>query len=135
MAERFPRERLLIPTGVFKDAECVAVFPLFLEAPLASEDVAVEAWPAAEHQNGWSAPAGIQVFTHTLEFSIRRVDKPQAATKGRSLDHVGFEVKGLEAFCKKLEAAGVPFDTAFRDIPSIGLKVAFVVDPAGTRTS
>ena len=30
-----------------------------------------------------------------------------APTKGRSLDHVGFEVQDLEAFCKKLEAAGV----------------------------
>ena len=31
-------------------------------------------------------------------------------TKGQTLNHVGFEVKGLEAFCKKLEATGVKFD-------------------------
>jgi catechol 2,3-dioxygenase-like lactoylglutathione lyase family enzyme len=68
-----------------------------------------------------------------IAFSFRKTDTPQAATKGRSLDHIGFEVKGLEAFCKKLAADGVTFDTPFRDVPRVGLKIAFVVDPAGTR--
>jgi catechol 2,3-dioxygenase-like lactoylglutathione lyase family enzyme len=68
-----------------------------------------------------------------IDFSFRRTDKPQAPTKGRSLDHIGFEVKNLEAFCKKLEAAGVTFDAPFRDVPQLGLKIAFVLDPAGTR--
>jgi catechol 2,3-dioxygenase-like lactoylglutathione lyase family enzyme len=68
-----------------------------------------------------------------MDLSFRRTELPQAATKGRSLDHIGFEVKGLEAFCKKLEAEGVTFDTPFRDVPRIGLKLAFVLDPAGTR--
>jgi hypothetical protein len=35
-------------------------------------------------------------------------------TRGRSLDHIGFEVRDLEAFCKKLEAAGVKFDRPYR---------------------
>lgn len=68
-----------------------------------------------------------------VDFSFRRTDTPQAATKGRSLDHIGFEVKGLEAFAKKLAADGVTFDVPFRDVPAIGLKLAFVLDPAGTR--
>ena len=68
-----------------------------------------------------------------MDFSFRRTDKPQAVTKGRSLDHIGFEVKGLEAFTKKLAADGVTFDVPFRDVPGIGLKLAFVIDPAGTR--
>jgi catechol 2,3-dioxygenase-like lactoylglutathione lyase family enzyme len=68
-----------------------------------------------------------------MDFSFRKTDAPQSATKGRSLDHIGFEVRGLEAFCKKLEAEGVAFDAPFRDVPSIGLKIAFVLDPAGTR--
>jgi hypothetical protein len=29
------------------------------------------------------------------------------------LDHIGFEVKNLEAFCKKLEAKGVKFDEPY----------------------
>ena len=59
-----------------------------------------------------------------MDFAFRKTDKPQAATKGRSLDHIGFEVKGLEAFCKKLEASGVTFDGPYRDVPRIGLKIA-----------
>ena len=31
-------------------------------------------------------------------------------TKGRTLDHIGFEVDNLEALCKKLEASGVKFE-------------------------
>jgi catechol 2,3-dioxygenase-like lactoylglutathione lyase family enzyme len=68
-----------------------------------------------------------------ISFSFRKTDAPQAATKGRSLDHIGFEVKDLEAFCKKLAADGVTFESPFRDVPSIGLKIAFLIDPAGTR--
>src|SRR5580658_994376 len=55
-----------------------------------------------------------------------------APTKGRALDHIGFEVKDLEAFCKKLEAAGVKFDMPYRKIPALGLSIAFLSDPWGT---
>ena len=68
-----------------------------------------------------------------IVFSFRKTAEKQAATKGRSLDHIGFEVKGLEAFCKKLAAEGVTFEIPFRDVPAIGLKIAFLIDPAGTR--
>jgi catechol 2,3-dioxygenase-like lactoylglutathione lyase family enzyme len=53
-------------------------------------------------------------------------------TKGRALDHIGFEVHGLEAFCKKLEAAGVKFDRPFTRMPALGLSLAFLTDPWGT---
>jgi catechol 2,3-dioxygenase-like lactoylglutathione lyase family enzyme len=52
-------------------------------------------------------------------------------TKGRSLDHIGFEVTNLEAFCKTLEARGVKFDVAYRDVPAIGLHIAYFTDPSG----
>lgn len=57
---------------------------------------------------------------------------PVAGTKGRALDHIGFEVKDLEAFCKKLEADGVKFDVPYRKIPSLDLAIAFLTDPWGT---
>jgi len=53
-------------------------------------------------------------------------------TKGRSLDHIGFEVRGLEAFTKKLEAAGVKFDSTYRKVPALGIALAFLTDPWGT---
>jgi catechol 2,3-dioxygenase-like lactoylglutathione lyase family enzyme len=68
-----------------------------------------------------------------MSFSFRKTDAAQAPTKGRSLDHIGFEVKDLEAFCKKLAADGVTFESPFRNVPSLGLKIAFLIDPAGTR--
>jgi len=56
-----------------------------------------------------------------------------APTVNRALDHIGFEVRDLEAFCKKLEASGVKFETPYRKLPQLGLTLAFLVDPWGTR--
>jgi catechol 2,3-dioxygenase-like lactoylglutathione lyase family enzyme len=63
---------------------------------------------------------------------LKAKDAP-APTKGRTLDHIGFEIKDLAAFCKNLQAQGVQFDVPYREIPAIGLKIAFIVDPVGTR--
>ena len=54
-----------------------------------------------------------------------------APTKGHSLDHIGFEVKNLEAYCKRLEAAGIKFDVPYRKVPNLGIAIAFLTDPAG----
>lgn len=61
------------------------------------------------------------------------VDTPVTGTKGRALDHIGFEVKDLEGFTKTLEANGVKLDTPYRKIPQMGFAVAFLTDPWGTR--
>lgn len=53
-------------------------------------------------------------------------------TQGRSLDHIGFEVDGLEAFCRALEAQGVVFDRPYREIEARGIAIAFFTDPFGT---
>ncbi len=67
------------------------------------------------------------------EVDMRKTQDPQAPTKGRSLDHIGFEVTNLDSFCKQLSADGVQFEMPYRDIPAIGLKIAFLTDPEGTR--
>jgi catechol 2,3-dioxygenase-like lactoylglutathione lyase family enzyme len=54
------------------------------------------------------------------------------ATRGRVIDHIGFEVKNLEAFVKQLEARGMKLDVAYRSVPQIGLSIAFITDPWGT---
>jgi predicted enzyme related to lactoylglutathione lyase len=54
-------------------------------------------------------------------------------TKGHAIDHIGFEVKNLDEICKKFEAEGFKMDTGIISAPQIGLRVAFVTDPAGTR--
>lgn len=58
--------------------------------------------------------------------------EPVVGTRGRALDHIGFEVKNLEAFCKRLEAAGIKFDRPYTYIPQIGFAIAFFTDPFGT---
>jgi catechol 2,3-dioxygenase-like lactoylglutathione lyase family enzyme len=141
-----------IPLTRDDSMEIVAIFPdkvkvEFYPAPALSVPVehfhvhfytadvdALRAWyvkqfgaatPTARNANAAGVPG--------MSFSFRKTDAAQAATKGRSLDHIGFEVTDLEAFCKKLEADGVTFESPFRDVPRIGLKIAFLIDPAGTR--
>ena len=56
-----------------------------------------------------------------------------APTKGRSLDHIGFDVTNLENFVKKLDAQGIKLDEAMRLAPNGTTKVAYLTDPWGTR--
>jgi catechol 2,3-dioxygenase-like lactoylglutathione lyase family enzyme len=55
-----------------------------------------------------------------------------ATTKGRALDHIGFDVTNLEAFCKRLEAAGIKLDQPYTKNPKTGAARAFLYDPWGT---
>jgi len=57
---------------------------------------------------------------------------PVVGTRGRALDHIGFEVKNLEAFCKQLEASGIKLDRPYTVVPQIGFAIAFLTDPFGT---
>ncbi|MDH4062754.1 MAG: VOC family protein [Acidobacteriota bacterium] len=67
----------------------------------------------------------------SVNLSYQTSRDPVVGTKGRVIDHIGFEVKDLAAFCKQLEAKGVTFDVPYREVPAIGLKIAFFTDPAG----
>jgi len=53
-------------------------------------------------------------------------------TKGSAIDHLGFEIKNLEAYCKALEAKGVKFDVPYHVDARTGIKSAFLTDPLGT---
>ena len=57
---------------------------------------------------------------------------PTVATKGRVIDHIGFEVDNLEAFTKQLQAKGIKLDVPLRELTDTGLKYAFITDPNGT---
>ncbi len=41
-------------------------------------------------------------------------------------------MKDLEAFTKKLEAAGIKLDIPYRKVPALGIAIAFLTDPFGT---
>lgn len=78
-----------------------------------------------------------------LRFHYRAMDLPgmnlnfsgvparRAPTKGRTLDHVGFEVTNLEAFCRRLMAAGISLDRPYAMGPD-GVATALLTDPWGT---
>jgi catechol 2,3-dioxygenase-like lactoylglutathione lyase family enzyme len=55
-----------------------------------------------------------------------------APTAGRVLDHIGFEVDGLEAFTQGLAARGITLEVPYREVEQLGIAIAFVQDPWGT---
>jgi catechol 2,3-dioxygenase-like lactoylglutathione lyase family enzyme len=67
------------------------------------------------------------------EIDFNPAQEAPVGTKGRSIDRIGFEVKGLAAFCKKLEAQGVKLDQPYGPVRGTKLKSAFITDPVGTR--
>ncbi len=97
------------------------------------DDAATQAW-YVEHFGGKPGTRGPfrKADIPGIELTFAKASPSPAGTKGRAVDHIGFEVDGLEAFCEKLEAAGVRFDTPFRRVERIGLSVAFLTDPWGT---
>ena len=66
-----------------------------------------------------------------MNLSFGNARTPTVGTRGRAIDHIGFEVNDLEAFCKMLEARGIEFDVPYREVPSVELKIAFLTDPSG----
>jgi catechol 2,3-dioxygenase-like lactoylglutathione lyase family enzyme len=67
------------------------------------------------------------------ELTLSKNDMPQAPTKGRSLDHIGFEVKNIDQFVKNLEAAGIHTEGAIRTSANASkLRIVYITDPWGT---
>jgi len=97
------------------------------------KNVEMQAWYAktfgATPRSGGAFPSAILPGV-TLNFSPST--DPVVGTQGRALDHIGFEVKNLEAFCKKLEADGIKLTSPYRKVPALGIAVAFMTDPWGT---
>jgi catechol 2,3-dioxygenase-like lactoylglutathione lyase family enzyme len=83
----------------------------------------------AKSRTGGAFPAG-DLPGVALNFSPS--PGPVVGTQGRALDHIGFEVKNLEAFCKKLEADGIKLAVPYRQVPALGIAIAFFTDPWGT---
>lgn len=57
---------------------------------------------------------------------------PVEGTQGRALDHIGFEVKDLENFCRKLEGMGIKLERPYTQVAALGIAIAFIRDPWGT---
>lgn len=67
-----------------------------------------------------------------VQVRFARADTKQAPTRGRVLDHIGFDVKDHAAFVKKIQADGIRLDEPVRKSPS-GSIITYITDPWGTR--
>jgi catechol 2,3-dioxygenase-like lactoylglutathione lyase family enzyme len=83
----------------------------------------------AQPREGAAFPSAILPGV-SLNFTLS--PDPAVPTQGRALDHIGFEVKNLEEFCKKLEADGIKLSVPYRKVPALGIAIAFFTDPWGT---
>jgi catechol 2,3-dioxygenase-like lactoylglutathione lyase family enzyme len=63
---------------------------------------------------------------------LRQSRHEAGATRGRILDHIGFDVKDHAAVVKRLEAAGIKLDEPPRK-SAAGNTVTYITDPWGTR--
>ena len=93
----------------------------------------MQAWYAKVF--GAAARPGGQIISATLPgvtLSFSASTEPTVGTTGRAIDHIGFEVKNLEAFTKQLEASGIKINTSYRQVPKTEMWIAFITDPWGT---
>jgi len=65
-----------------------------------------------------------------INLNFSAAAEPLPGTRGRMLDHIGFEVENLEAFCEALEASGMELDARYSSEAGIGR--ALLTDPWGT---
>lgn len=97
------------------------------------DDAATQAW-YARVIGGKPGIRGLfrKVDLPGIELSFARSAGPVAPTKGRVLDHIGFEVDGLENFCEGLRRKGVRLDRPSTSIGGTGVSEAAFTDPWGT---
>jgi len=67
-----------------------------------------------------------------VQMRFATADAKQAATRGRVLDHIGFDVRDHAAFVRKLQADGIRLDEPVRQVPT-GSTITYITDPWGTR--
>ena len=100
----------------------------FIASPLETQAWYGKTFGAVPGKRGQDAAADLP----GVNLTFRKVDVAPAGTKGRTIDHIGFEIKNLEQFCKKLEATGLKLDRPYTRLPNSMTAIAFLTDPFGT---
>jgi len=67
-----------------------------------------------------------------LALNFTKSPDPTVGTQGRALDHIGFEVKNLEEFTRKLEGMGIKLERPYTKVAALNIAIAFIKDPWGT---
>jgi catechol 2,3-dioxygenase-like lactoylglutathione lyase family enzyme len=120
-----------------------------LALPAASDHIHffVTAAAGPEMQTWYSKTFGAPAFTDVatnptnpaptvdipgIQLKFGKAANTPGPTKGRALDHIGFEIRNLDAFCKKLQTEGVKFDEPFSKTRHPSFASAMLTDPWGT---
>jgi catechol 2,3-dioxygenase-like lactoylglutathione lyase family enzyme len=102
---------------------------LWVQDPLAAQAWYVKTFGAVAGKRNQFETANVP----GAEITFAKQDAAQAPTKGRSLDHIGFEVKNLDQFVKKLADAGIKTEDPIRNSANAPkLRLAYITDPWGT---
>jgi catechol 2,3-dioxygenase-like lactoylglutathione lyase family enzyme len=111
-------------------AEPIALHHIHFVTPQVAEMRAwyVQMLGAAPRQRGNFAAADLPDINLTYSPAPAAV----VGTRGRALDHIGFEVKNLGVLCLKLEGLGVHLDAPVAPMPGLQVISAFITDPWGT---
>src|SRR6266852_4658981 len=93
----------------------------------------MQAWYAKEFGGyAWTRNNAPVVELPGVQLRFAKADKAQLPTAGHTLDHIGFDVKNLDAFLKRLQADGVKIERPINKNAQTGAALAFVSDPWGT---
>jgi hypothetical protein len=112
---------------------CASNWPKTVRCTRRSSSITLQAWyaklfgarPGGEDQPNTSLIVG-------TARSVAHADSV-SPTAGRAIDHIAFEIKDLESFCKKLAADGIKFDSPYQVLPQLRLSASFLTDPSGAR--
>ena len=136
-AEGFPNAYIVMPDGIRLELqqdpaqeEDVIGYHIHFLTPEYEELMAwyVENFGVVPFQRGTIATTA---NAPGMNLSFGNSEEPRAPTQGRAIDHIGFEVRDLQETIRGLEARGITLDVPYREVPSIGLNIAYLTDPSG----
>jgi catechol 2,3-dioxygenase-like lactoylglutathione lyase family enzyme len=107
--------------------------------PASADIPAMQAWYAKVfggfpgQRKRVSGPGVIECdYFHRFNLSFSAATEKPAPSRGRAIDHIGFDVTNLEEFQKRLATHGLKFDAPIRQVQNAATRVAFFTDPWGT---
>jgi hypothetical protein len=71
-------------------------------------------------------------YFHRFNLSFSAGQGKLPGSRGREIDHIGFDVRSIAEFEKHLAAQGLKFDAPPRQVPNTQTRVAFLTDPWGS---
>ena len=113
----------------------IAMHHLHFATPQVADVAEMEAWyvKLLAAQRG-SRGSTVESTIPGTGLTFSPASAPVVGTKGRVLDHIGFEVRDLKGFTKQLEEMGITVERFVEtELPSFGeITIAYLTDPWGT---